>query len=54
MLDSLKDYERFRDFSLSKMAVSLGYFDYVQKKPQFKFHINYFFESMLMISLFPK
>ena len=53
MLDSLKFYEKFRDFSLSKINVALAFFDYNQKISHFQFHINYFFESMMIISLFP-
>jgi len=53
MLDSLKDYERFHDFSLTKTSVSLVYYDFYLKHKDFKFPINDFFENMVIFSLFP-
>ena len=53
MMDSLKDYERFRDFSLVKISVSLAYYDYFLKDQDFKFQIDNFFENVVINSLFP-
>lgn len=53
MLDSIKDYQRLRDFSLAKATISFAYQDYLEKNQQFKFNIDSFFESMLLINLFP-
>lgn len=53
MIDLIKDYQKFRDFSLSKSTVSLVYFDYLRKKKLPYFQIDNFLENMLINSLFP-
>ena len=53
MMDSIKDYERFRDFSIAKISVSLAYYDYFLKDQDFKFQIDNFFENVVINSLFP-
>lgn len=53
MVESLRDYQRFRDISLPKISVSLVYFDFLRKKKLHAFELNNFLENMIVNSLFP-